>query len=134
MGEYTAPLMTGLPMRLALPFVPTLPLLPEPELKLSTIALPLILMLLQPFAVAKTPNVESEPTLLIELVPAPVNKLICVLGEMFSSLSVTITLAVATPVVFAGGENLTVMVQLALEFAVAPGGTLAQLLFGPREK
>jgi hypothetical protein len=78
-------------------------------------------MLLQPFAVAKTPYVESEPTLLMELTPAPVNKLVCVLPVRFSSLSVTTTLAVATPVAFAGGENLTVIGQL------APTATLLQV-------
>src|ERR1700692_852718 len=57
----------------------------------------------------------------MELVPAPVNKLVCVLPYTFSSLSVTTTLAVATPVVFAGGANLTVMVQL------APMATLLQV-------
>src|ERR1700688_1035629 len=105
--------MTEFPLRLALPFVPTLPLLPDPELKMSTIALPLILILLHPFAVAKIPYVDKEPTLLIELTPAPVNTADCIAVPPTCPLSsMTLSRAVATPLLLTGGANFTLMTQL----------------------
>ena len=112
-GEYTAPLMTGFPLSVALPFVPTLPLLLDAELKLSTVELPLMLKLLQPFAVANSAYVESEPTLLMELTPAPVIVVDCVeVPPTWPLLSVTFRSAVATPLELSGGANFTLMGQL----------------------
>jgi hypothetical protein len=121
-GEYTAPLMTGFPLSVAFPFVPTLPWLLEPELKLSTVALPLMLKLLQPFAVANSAYVESDPTLLMELTPAPVREADCVVVPPARPLSsFTFRSAVATPLLLGGGANFTLIVQLLPVRSCCPG-------------
>src|SRR5580765_3649342 len=112
--------MTGLPLSVTFPFVPTFPLFAGPLYPSST-PLPLMVRLLQPFAVANKPKVEREPTPLIELVPAPVSAVFCVVpgGGAFPLLSVTVRKALAMPDAFVKGENFTSILQLAFLLSVA---------------
>src|SRR5246127_5921841 len=131
MGEYTAPLTTGFPLRVTFPFVPTLPLLLLLP-RLSTVPLPLTFTLLHPLAVPKMAYVDREPTPVTALVPAPTREADCALPATFSLLSVTVRRAVAMPWVFKGGANFTLIVQLPP--TARPFPLKGQLLVGLRLK